>query len=82
MMSIAINKVTPSGMAEITNSGNSMPRISPAVKVTGTPVASRKANTATCKATNQLTDPSPSINQVMVRGAMTKPIAVAATISA
>jgi hypothetical protein len=69
-------------MVEITNSGNSIPRISPAANCTGTPVASKKANIATCNATTQLMDPSPSNNHVMVSGAMIKPIAVAAIISA
>ena len=72
----------PSGMVEITNSGNSIPSISPAENWTGTPVANRNAKTATCSATIQLIDPSPSNNQVMVSGAIIKPIAVAAIISA
>ena len=46
------------------------------------PQASKKAYAATRNATIQSTDPSPSINQARVSGAMTKPIVTAPIISA
>ena len=82
MIKTAIKAVRPSGRVDMVKAGTAMPKISPALNCSGTPQASKKAYAATRNATIQSTDPSPSINQARVSGAITKPIVTAAIISA